>query len=88
MARNYWKDRQAKALANLSNKSAKAIEEQLKKYYQRTMQTAIADFEATYDKLLGASQRPPTFTSSTSIGRRRHSSKTSYNGLETKRRHY
>lgn len=62
MARDYWKDRQAKALTNLSNKSAKAIEAQLKKYYQRTMQTAIADFEATYDKLLATMDdgREPT----------------------------
>ena len=62
MAKDYWKDRQAKALTNLSNKSAKSIEAQLKKYYQRTMQTAIADFEATYDKLLATMEdgREPT----------------------------
>lgn len=62
MARDYWKDRQAKALAKLTNKSTRAIETQLRKYYRRTMQTAIADFEATYDKLLATVEagRDPT----------------------------
>lgn len=62
MARDYWKDRQAKALTKLSNKSAKEIDEQLKKYYQRTMDATIKDFEATYDKLLATVEagREPT----------------------------
>lgn len=48
----YWEDRQAQALNRLSNKSAKAIEKQMVKYYQRTMERVISDFEATYNKLL------------------------------------
>ena len=62
MSKSYWKDRQAEALTNLSNKSAKSIEAQLKKYYKRTMQRTIADFEATYDKLLATIEegREPT----------------------------
>lgn len=58
----YWQDRQAQALTNLTNRSAKAIEAQLKKYYQHTMKTTIADFEATYDKLLATMEagREPT----------------------------
>lgn len=62
MARDYWKDRQAQALTNLLNRSAKSIEGQLKKYYQRTMKTTIADFEATYEKLLATMEdgRAPT----------------------------
>ena len=62
MAKDYWKDRQAKALTNLSNKSAKAIETQLKKYYAQTMRRTIADFEATFDKLQAAAVegRDPT----------------------------
>ena len=62
MAKDYWKDRQAQALTNLTNKSAKSIEAQLKKYYKQTMQRAIADFEATYDKLLATMEdgREPT----------------------------
>ena len=62
MAKDYWKERQAKALAFLTNRSAKSIEAQLKKYYQRAMKTTIADFEATYDKLLATMEegREPT----------------------------
>lgn len=62
MARDYWKDRQARAMARLTNKSAKQIDEQLKKYYRQTMNAAIADFEATYDKLLATMDegRDPT----------------------------
>lgn len=62
MARDYWKDRQAQALTNLSNKSAKSIEAQLKKYYAQTMQSTIKEFEATYDKLLATIEdgREPT----------------------------
>ena len=62
MARDYWKDRQAQALTNLTNRGAKAIEVQLKKYYKQTMERSIADFEATYDKLLATMEagREPT----------------------------
>jgi len=62
MPRDYWKDRQAKALTTLSSKSSKEIDAQLKKYYRRTMETTIKDFEATYDKLLASMDdgRAPT----------------------------
>lgn len=62
MAKDYWKDRKAKALTNLSSRSAKSIEAQLKKYYRQTMDRTIADFEATYDKLLATMEdgREPT----------------------------
>jgi SPP1 gp7 family putative phage head morphogenesis protein len=62
MAGDYWKDRQAKALNKLSQKSTRAIETQLRKYYRRTMAATIADFEATYDKLLATVEagREPT----------------------------
>ena len=58
----YWKDRMAASLARISKKSTRAIEKQLKEYYQKTMANTIADFEATYDKLLAASAegREPT----------------------------
>ena len=36
----------------ITNKSAKQIEKQMKKYYSTAMQRTIADFEATYNKLL------------------------------------
>ena len=62
MARDYWKDRQAQALTNLTNRGIKATEAQLKKYYKQTMERSIADFEATYDKLLATMEagREPT----------------------------
>lgn len=58
----WWKDRQAESLANISNKSAKEIEAQLKKYYAQTMKRTIAEFESTYDKLLATMDdgREPT----------------------------
>lgn len=49
---SYWKDRLALSQTNLSAKSVKAIERQLKKYYGSAMKRTIADFEATYNKLL------------------------------------
>ena len=49
---DYWKDRQAKAQAELTSKNIKAIEKQLKKYYGATAKRVIKDFESTYDKIL------------------------------------
>lgn len=48
----YWAKRQAKAQENLTNKTIKQTEAQLKKYYQKSMRTVIAQFEDTYNKLL------------------------------------
>lgn len=46
----------------LSNKSAKQIETQMRKYYATTMKRTLKDFEATYNKLLAATEegREPT----------------------------
>lgn len=52
MANEYWKDRQAAALAKLTNKNIKQIDKQLRKYYKAAAERVIADFEATYDKIL------------------------------------
>lgn len=49
---SYWKDRMANSQTNLTNKSIKQIEKQMKKYYGTAMQRTIRDFEATYNKLL------------------------------------
>jgi SPP1 gp7 family putative phage head morphogenesis protein len=49
---SYWEDRAARAQTAISNKSAKQIENQMRKYYAATMKKTIADFEATYTKLL------------------------------------
>lgn len=48
----YWEDRQAESLAKISNKSIKTIDKQMRKYYAQTMEQVMADFEATYNKLL------------------------------------
>ena len=59
---SYWKDRMALTQTKLTNKSIKQIEKQMKKYYGETMKKAIADFEATYNKVLAATEegRQPT----------------------------
>ena len=48
----YWQDRMAKSQTKLSNKTARQVENQMKKYYATAMNRTIADFEATYNKLL------------------------------------
>lgn len=48
----YWQDRMAASQDAISNKSIKEVEKQLKKYYLRATKSVIADFEATFDKLL------------------------------------
>lgn len=59
---NYWAERQAKTQARLTSKNIKETQEQLKRYYNKTMMNVISDFEATYDKLLAtvADGREPT----------------------------
>lgn len=47
----YWQDRMAAAQSKLTNKSIKQVEKQLQKYYSRTMNQVIADFEAVYNKI-------------------------------------
>ena len=49
---SYWQDRLANSQTKLTNKTTRQIEKQMKKYYSATMQRTIADFEATYNKLL------------------------------------
>lgn len=52
----------AKSQANLTTKSIKETEKQLIKYYSKTMETVIKDFELTYQKLLNTMEmgREPT----------------------------
>lgn len=59
---NYWQDRMARAQAKITGKTTRQIERQLKKYYESTMKKTIADFEATYNKLLATVEegRQPT----------------------------
>lgn len=49
---NYWDKRQAEIQAELVKKSEKKIQKQLTKYYAAAAKSVIAEFEATYDKLL------------------------------------
>ena len=49
---SYWQDRMANAQIKISEKSVKQIEKQMKKYYGTAMKRTIADFEATYNKVL------------------------------------
>lgn len=51
---NYWRDRMAQSQNKLTNKNIKQIEKQIRKYYQTATKQVIADFEATYDKLLAS----------------------------------
>ncbi len=62
MANDYWKDRIAKAQSALLEKSDKAINKQLRKYYARAMERTITDFEHTYAKMLStlAKDKTPT----------------------------
>lgn len=58
----YWENRLANAQDAITQKNTKQIEKQLKKYYNSTMNSVIADFEATYNKLLATVEegRDPT----------------------------
>jgi SPP1 gp7 family putative phage head morphogenesis protein len=58
----YWGERLAKTQEKLTNKNIKQIEKQLKKYYGNSMKRVIADFEATYDKLLATQEEGKEIT--------------------------
>ena len=49
---SYWAERMAKAQLALSNKSLKKLEAQLARYYGITAKRVLADFEATYNKVM------------------------------------
>lgn len=51
---SYWQDRMAESQSKLTNKTIRQVEKQMKKYYGDAMKRTIADFEATYNKLLRA----------------------------------
>lgn len=50
----YWAKRQQKAQAAIADKTIAQTEKQLGRYYADAMKKVIADFEATYDKVLAA----------------------------------
>lgn len=59
---NYWQKRLIEAQNALTDKSIKETEKQLTRYYRQATRRVMADFEATYDKLLAtmADGREPT----------------------------
>lgn len=52
MSNKYWAERMAKAQQAITSRGIKATEKQLIKYYQRSMQSVIGQFQSTYNKLL------------------------------------
>lgn len=48
----YWEERIAKSLENVTNKTIEETEAQIAKYYQKTQQKVIGQFEQTYNKIL------------------------------------
>lgn len=62
MSSTYWADRQAQAQNNLTDKTVRQTEKQMRKYYADAMARTIEDFEATYNKILAAVEegREPT----------------------------
>lgn len=59
---SYWADRQKAAQDKLTDKKIEEIDEQMIKYYERTMRTVFYDFEVTYLHILKAvaDDRQPT----------------------------
>lgn len=59
---SYWQDRLAQSQNNLSSKTIKQVEKQLKKYYATTMNHVLESFDSTLDKLLAAmdEEKEPT----------------------------
>ena len=49
---SYWSNRMLEAQKKWTDKGIDEINEQLKKYYKKVMQTTINDFEAVYNKVL------------------------------------
>lgn len=56
---DYWKDRQAKAQANLTKKNVKQTEAQMRKYYQKALDECMKEFEFVYLKLLNTKDGIP-----------------------------
>lgn len=52
MSNKYWAERQAKAQAALTEKNVNQVEAELIRQYKRSMKNTIAQFEATYNKIL------------------------------------
>lgn len=62
MAKDYWRDRDAEAQNNLTDKNIKEVEEQLARYYKNTMRDVVRSMGDTYQHLLDSMEagRLPT----------------------------
>lgn len=62
MSKNYWQDREAAALAKITERSVADTEKLLAKSYANSARKVVEEFEATYEKLLNtiADGREPT----------------------------
>lgn len=54
---SYWKDRQAEAMQNLTQKSREEIERELLKYYKRSSDRVVSSFIQTYNRLMETVER-------------------------------
>jgi SPP1 gp7 family putative phage head morphogenesis protein len=52
MSNKYWQDREAEALAKITERSVKETEKLLAKSYSNSAKKVVEEFEATYEKLL------------------------------------
>lgn len=52
MSNTYWQDREAAAIAKITERSVKETDALLAKSYKRSAAKIVEEFEATYDKLL------------------------------------
>ena len=62
MSNNYWGERAATTQAKLTEKSVKQTEKQLIKYYTKSMEKVLGQFEETYNKLLSTIAEGKTAT--------------------------
>jgi SPP1 gp7 family putative phage head morphogenesis protein len=62
MSKNYWQDREADALAKITERSVKETEKLLAKSYRNSANKVVNEFADTYDKLLRtiAADKQPT----------------------------
>lgn len=59
---NYWGERMAKSQATLTERGVKRTEAQLKKYYSKTLEKTLGQFETIYNKVISikAEGKEPT----------------------------
>lgn len=58
----YWADRQASAQAKITNKNIKETERQLMKYYKRTMDNVVGQFNIVYSKVISNIEKGESIT--------------------------